>query len=398
MFPVVAGAAAVCRLTRSGSPPDGLTASERADGFGSSVRSTGSAVLLAVRGDDGSVGQFVLSSGRRDPARVAGNVASAVAAKVTRLDSVQAREALSAVTGSRRLVQLVARPGRSAVRETQAGGDPTMLAEYLGGGLSPGSWVAVSLRAPSRREVEASRRWFAFRLDGATTHYSRRGSTLVGTFWAGGDDAAASSVLAGLAALMPGFDVECRPVRAARVRAAVIAWCAAAVLLPVLADGFPFGLLPAWRGVAPWVGRLAGAVAGDPAAGVSWTVPASTARLLWAVSAGVFGLALLVGLGVVPTVSSWRSGRVLAGRFPPPPRRWWPVRAPRARSVTAAGRAVRERRGDYPLARSVFPGVAGDGGGGGQPAHRSCRFDVDGAAAVPAGAVGADRAGGRVPR
>ncbi len=87
--------------------------------------------------------------------------------------------------------------------------------------MSPGAWVAVSLRPASRAEWGRARRWYEHRLAGGASHYSREnGEVVVGSIFAGASSSSeVDAILLQLIAAIPGFDLDVAVRRAGRCRA-----------------------------------------------------------------------------------------------------------------------------------------------------------------------------------
>jgi hypothetical protein len=214
---------------------------------------------------------------------------------------------------------LVAAPTEYASRDTQAGGDPSEVALLLSHILEPGNWVAISLRPPTRNEMRVTRRWFHHRLDGAVTHYSNDGESLVASIYAGAsspDDV--SNLLHQLSSAIPGFDID-TVIRTNRTP-------------PV--DLILYGL-----GLGAW---LAGGIETH-----HW--------LLSSLAGSVVALAgFVAGKGWIPTGAKRLEAQLAGGQFPSPARRTIPPRRPRRSRPVANGRERPATDGDYPLARTTF--------------------------------------------
>ncbi len=305
-------------LGRSGAPPELDQAIARSRSFAAAVASAGSATLLACR-DERSTRTYVSAPSGRDGESVARSLAAALGAKATPLSTPA--DAPNLLEGGPVLGWLEASPAEYASHTTQSGGDPSELAGMLARALTPGAWVAVSLRPPSRAELRRARRWFASRTKGAVTHYSSEPEALVGFVAAGGPDRGeVVSTLQMLAAAIPGLDVDARARSASPPGAAlapaifgVAAWAGVGLHFHSLLDGSAAGALPALTALAM----------------TSGLVPSRSARL----------------------ADELRShGAVL----PDPPTRSFPPRPPRSESTDRDGRVRRASPGGYPLARSAL--------------------------------------------
>lgn len=336
-------------LVRSGRvPPPVETVVQRSRSFGTAVANAGWAALVARH--DGYAPMTLLAA----PAAPKEPVAQALGAAV----GARAEEAAPPPLGeARRLGWLVASPDVLGAHESQAGGDPAEVALVLARVLVPGSWVALSLRAPSRSERNRARRWFKSQ-GVALSHYSTEAEALVASAYAGAPDAGTlRALLAQLASALPGFEVN-----TSVVTTSTAAWAA-----------------PAGLGVGLWgAGLYAGQLR-----------PAD-------VASGVLGL-VSVGLAadVLPTSAHQLRRRLSSGLLPEPPRRAlpWPPRAPRAETTIRGGPGKPDRvkpahQGDWPLARRSFVvgpamvvGVASPHGAGAEPGATRSR-------PVPAALVG----------
>ena len=204
--------------------------------------------------------------------------------------------------------------GRVALRDTQVGADMAGVAQVLGRALTPGSWVAVTVRSPSRSETERWVRWLKHRMEVATPHHhSAESNAVVMSVHAGGRSRSeVESLLAQVAAAMPGFDL---PVRA---------------------------VIPSTLGPVVW-GTLAAVVAGG-AAGVleNWWAAGLLAAMC--VASG-----LIVRQRAASVGERWRVLNAVARR---PSARLIPPRRPGTRD-RGEGRVV-QFDGDYPLDRTSF--------------------------------------------
>lgn len=187
---------------RSGSM-DAAAYTSRSKPFGSAVRDLKEATLLTVRTRVG-VDCYMLTTGNRPDltAKAAQVLAHAVGAKA------EATDEHPDTTGGPVVAQLVARPNQSASRDTQAGADPSEVAQAITRTAEPGSWLAVTLRAPSGKEVDRAREW-NHRRNTSYTHHSLDSEVLVASFYAGAGNARAASFLLGqVVAALPGMDVD----------------------------------------------------------------------------------------------------------------------------------------------------------------------------------------------
>jgi hypothetical protein len=330
------------RLVRSGAePPEMSVAVQRSKPFGAAVVESpsdeGCVVLLTVQHEGGPVSYVGTPSGSGN--HVVTSLSSAVGA--TAEESTFPPEVAAAeATG-----WLVASPGETASRDTQAGNDTTEVAILLARIMRPGDWVAMTLRAPSKAEVRRSRRWIHHRIKGdeSSVHYSNTGEPIVASIMAGSrTHQEVASLLSQLAAVLPGFDIETRTPKAATglpVRFAV--------LLAILAV-LGFFLFP-----SRWGHVVAGAV---------------LIGVVWAAASGTLGQRRKMARSM---------SSIVDGSFLPPPARATPPRRPstktqvtergsRQANLSATGAGVHhsrkttqqtrtiDRPGDYPLAKSSF--------------------------------------------
>lgn len=289
--------------------PEAAVYAQRSASVGAGVRNARGATILVVRDAEGPQVFLAVPSSPQAP-MLAGSLAAAVGGKhvpCTDPPVVNVAEPVG---------RLVAVPADFAARVTQSGRDPSEVARFVAANMPVGCWLAVSLRPPAGRELRAARRWFRHRLAGAATHYSLAGEALLASFLVGGLDTEESGAfLTGLAAMLPGFDLESQVERLPGRAGA-------------LAGG---GVVAALGSVAVWLATS------DPVLAVVGAVPGA----VWVGA---------VARGLVPSVRD-RTARILAsGGFPSPGSRpAWRVRKPR--------RETEERKADpgsYPLAPGVF--------------------------------------------
>lgn len=232
-----------------------------------------------------------------------------------------------------------------ALRETQAGIDPTELPRLLGNAMSDGTWVAVTMRKPANTERRRYTTWLSHRLGTAMpTHHSMSPTAMVVTITAGGatrDEV--RSLLSQVTAGMPGFDLDTevrfarrRPAAVAAGAAGALACIAAAIALPQL-----------------------------PAAAAAY-LPAGLSGILFA-AAALFGLAFLAGLsGRLPSPDSKLRDRIDAGVFPAPAQRLTAPAKPRKEQIVRGHtrdsqgnkimyeKFLRAQDGQYPLHPRAF--------------------------------------------
>lgn len=333
-------------ITRTGGTAlDAAAVQQRSRAFGAAVqRLKGGATLLALRDEYGMKTMMLTPDVSRTAKSAADQLANSVQGKA---DEVAAPDLSCESIGF-----LTARPSSAAARETTAGADPAEVARTIERSTLPGSWVAVTLRAPSRGEIKRTRRWFDFR-SVPGTHYSREGEAMIASFYAGGPDAASvQSLLGSVMSVLPGFDVEF-DVRTLSSSGAIF--------------GTGFGAAALWGLLVPGH-ELVDPVLADLPNKLGPMV--STAGLGLA---GVLGAATLgIASGVIPTNASRTRNAIAAGNLPAPA--GGPgvgKRPPRKEGKKPDGTIIPEFGGDYPLANtsflvgpSVVVGVAAPYGGG----------------------------------
>lgn len=301
------------RLVRAGgSAPDPLRVLSDIRPVGGSMVRSHQTTLLVVRTST-EIDGYVTVSSRQSSDNLAMNLASALAARaepVAQLPDLS----FAPVVG-----WLVARPTEMASRDTQAGGDPTRVAELLARSMPSGSWLAASARPPRRAELHNTRRWYKYRLEGASTHHANEGEAVIASIMAGAQSAnEVRDLLTQVASSLPGFDVDVR-VRIARLAPTVLAESAAA--------------MAAWGGVGY-----------------------ETHHWLLASAAGTAPALLAAGtaFGLVPNRRSRVAGKLAEGTLPRPAHKWLPVRRPPQMKVLQDGTRLDSKHGGYPLSQSCF--------------------------------------------
>ncbi|WP_138418668.1 type IV secretory system conjugative DNA transfer family protein [Sinomonas gamaensis] len=325
------------RLTRAGNlETNPQQFGQRTAAFASAVARGQAATLLTRRDASGMHGAVLLDE-KAYAANAALPLAQAVGAHAERAE-LPDDLADAAVVG--RLVH------RNSVvlRETQAGIDPGELPRLLANAMPEGSWVAVTMRAPSNRERKRHVPWLAHRLGTAVpTHHSLSGNAMVVSVMAGGpSEDEVASILAQLAAAMPGFDLDTEvvfPRTRSRLRfgapiAALLA-LAAIIGVPMVPDTM-WAYAPSAHGLAQPALFAAAVVAGLlGAAAASGRIPSEDTRLRRALAAAAF-----------PPPASRRTA-------PAPPRKESTLK-----KVDSHGNPYEKRiaasDGDYPLAQDTF--------------------------------------------
>lgn len=314
MFPFMKtpSALSLWHLARAGGleqNPSNFTS--RSSAFAAAATTLGATTLLVIRNDDGIMGYLVAPQG--DSAnKAAVHLGHAVAANAVLVEDVPDLSE-TAVVGQLRYAE-----GSPVARETQAGVDPSEAARRLAVSMSPGQWVAVTLRSPSRTEKNRHQRWLKARLGTATpTHHSiSTGSVVVAVRAGGASKSEVSDLLAQVQAAMPGFDLETKvrvPHRGA--------WIA--------------GLVAAGLGV--WLGL--------------WLL-ADQALYAGVIGSVLVGAGALLASGAIPG-GAGMSARALAWcRFDAPGRLALPPKRPR--KVKSADGEVTMTEGAYPLDDAAF--------------------------------------------
>ncbi|GEL47079.1 hypothetical protein CHO01_21950 [Cellulomonas hominis] len=313
------------RLTPAGGiEANPTTFTSRASAFASASGGLGGARLLVVR-DEQEVASYVQFAGAATPAvqTAAEHLAAAVAANAQLMQSPPDLGVARAIATLR-----VAR-GSATGRDTLNGVDLTEAARTLARSMDPGQWVAVTLRAPSKRETRRHRGWLEDRMGAKNpTHHSMASDAVMVTIRVGaGSQREAAQLARQVRSTMPGFDQDTR----AQVEHTA-------------------------RGALGWTGG--GLAAG---AGVSFGLPlaqvADVTGLGWPAVGGLLGSVLagvgaLIAADVLPTRARRVHAAARAGALPGPA------------SSPLLWRKAADRRDDdgnsrhvaagYPLDRSVF--------------------------------------------
>lgn len=229
---------------------------------------------------------------------------------------------------------LVYESGSSVARDPQVNADPTETARLLANTLPDGSWVAVTIRKPSKKERTRSQRWLSHRLSTAVpNHHSLSADAVVVSVYAGGPDkAAVRSYLEATRSAMPGFDVITRS-RVATHASTLMPWLLGGLVSLAAAGLTTVNRLPRLAGLAD--------------------VAAPTAVSLTCLGGVMLAVGVLRFLGVLP--SAWRRTQAMARecRFRPPPRRLGRPRPPRP-AVTTGDQQIPAYDGEYPLHPAAF--------------------------------------------
>lgn len=296
----------------------------RARAFGAAVALIGPTTLLTMR-DEHGLSSYVTLGDHPNSEDVAAHLANAVGGRHERLpDDEHGNSSPPDLTNVSCVSVLLQQHGGGAGRESQNGANPNAVAELLARSMRPGSWIAVTTRRASKAEKRRVRAWYKHRLGGATTHHSNESEVLVFSMMAGGADANEVEILlSGVAATMPGFDIDTRT----RTVGSTIA--------PVLAaSGLSAAILAgAGVGLHHW-----------PLGGLLATIPALAA-------AGI-------GLGILPSGAKRMEAQLDSGRLKPARARTLRPKPPRKEGTNAkTGKLVKEHGGDYPLVDSAFFGA-----------------------------------------
>lgn len=313
------------RIIKTGSTaPDAPTYASRSATFGSAVRNVKNATILVVNDEELGLQQYILAPATANSERVAGNAASAVGGRAE--PTKELPELDTSYIG-----HLVADPSNTAARETQAGAAPSQVAEHIAASLPRGCWVAITLRSPSKTEVQNGRRWYDFRLGGGAVHHAKSGEVVVASVLVGGPDSAATSgILEGLASSLPGFDIESN------------------------ARAIPGPAAPAATGIG-----LAAIIFFIMTQLHRWVpqVPQFDTKLAVMAMALPLIVGLLYLLRIIPTQKSKYTKAINNLSFPAPASRTIPARKPRKERTVKNGdttKTIAEFGGDYPMARDAF--------------------------------------------
>lgn len=313
------------RLTRSGGAAiDPITYPQRAKPFGAAVRALRGVTLLTVRTTTG-LDCYVMAGAKSatQADRMADTLAHTLAAKAERTDE------LPDLSSAPAIARLFARPTQSVSRDSQSGAEPAEVPQTILRVAEPGSWIAVTLRAPRRTEVDRARRWNARRAT-ITTHHSLDSEVLVASFVAGGpSERSAAFLLDQMVSALPGMDVD---TRAKAVTDTAVVATAGALAALVYGTGAALSTLSA-----------------GPAVSAAVMVTELLAEPLWAgavASAPLAAIAMFGALGWLPTARRSLSTGAKSLSFPAP---------------TAGGRRAPEPTPDkpdppnpYPLAATSF--------------------------------------------
>ncbi|WP_277209211.1 type IV secretory system conjugative DNA transfer family protein [Isoptericola croceus] len=309
---------AIWRLAPAGSGDlDPATITQRAGMFtAAGLGSPAASLTLLVVRTTAEHRSFLITPDTAAAATTAEHLGRAVGARLVRDD-------LPDLTGQR-IGTLSFRPGGAVTRETQAGTDPGEAARLLQGAMTPGQWVAITLRTATSTEAKRHQAWLAARLGTATpTHHSMSSAAVSATVHVAASSAAdVRSLGSQVAAAMPGFDLLTRTVmrtHADRARG----WLVLAATVTVWA-----------------------------------TLTLVLDRPWWGLGLGASGIlvALAARAGLLDPTGRALSRAVARGRFPAPARRpWWSrVRPPTKEHTDAEGKVHGATDGDYPMHPTTF--------------------------------------------
>lgn len=328
------------QIRRMARTPDGKADPQsfghRAKRMAGGVKQLRSATLLVHRTERALLG-YLIATGRHDEVdKTALDLAHAVGAKATVVEDVD--DVLNDVDVSQPVGWLVARRNAEPVRASVLGADPKETAKALWDAMSPGSWLALTLREPARGERDRYLEWRKVQMgvstdSGALVHAdSDQGLMLVSIAASAPTVHATRSLLGRMETILPGFEMKTRSRIATPSRLAAPFVAAAATVMALWAlvtTGLTSGV----------TGRVVEALPVDE------------------FFLGLVGLLVLVGgtrsLRLAPSKMKRMRRGVESLRFPRPPRVLRPRQAPRDSKVSD-GKVVKRRRGEYPLVRSVF--------------------------------------------
>lgn len=275
-------------------------------------------VTLLTARDQHNTSSFVMTGGALNNSNVITSIGLTVNAKAV-ADSTNFPD----LAATPYVGWLVVSPSDTVSIATQSGGDQNEVAVLLSHIMKPNSWIAITLRGPTKSELRRTRNWIKHRREGAVTHYSNAPHALIASFIAGGDDRdEVDSMLGQIVSIIPGFDMDVKPMKSR-------------------------------QGVPLAITALVSLVAG---------VAADVKEHSLLLGAVTFGVLAVAGLATryAPTANRlWgrRINRALeSGQLPPPPRRLIPARSPKVTTVKNDDGTTRQvkRDGTYPLASSAM--------------------------------------------
>lgn len=325
----------IYRLARAGGIDTNPTLfMQRAGTFASAATEYGTATLLTRRSGTDMNGYLILA-GKAAETSAALQLAQTVGA---RSDEDKLPEDL----GETPVVGTLAYRQSPAMRETQAGLDPTELPRMLANAMPAGTWVAVTMRKPAARERKFYTTWLANRLGTAIpTHHSVSPTAIAVTITAGGSSRdEVRALLNQVTAAMPGFDLDSETRFPARFNTAAAGLPAGLAFAAALLFG-----LPAAPEVAEAIGSALGA--------------------LYGFAAALAGIGVLALTGKIKSPDTRLRDKLDTASFPAPPALRGKPAPPRKEKIVKTQHVIngdkvhREKLipasdGDYPLHRDVF--------------------------------------------
>lgn len=294
----------------------------------------GRTVHLVATRDQGGLHGYLVVPDQVDNAQMPAHIAHAVGGKV---NVVENSEVLEQLAEAKSFGWLQA-TGSTQGRELQVGADPAEFARQLAVSLEPGSFVAVSLRKPTTKEMKVHKTWIAHALGAASPqHHSNTSNALVMSAFAGADDPdSVDRTLSQFASAMNGFDIATKT-HTASLRRYLSRGIVGALLFAVAAIGV--GYIPAVR---PWVPGVVTIASG----------------LLWGAAVISVMLGAARSMGWLPSfdLDVIRAARTL--QWPVPPKRAMNPKPPRKEKVRrdrdGNERIEPEFDGDYPMDAKAF--------------------------------------------
>jgi hypothetical protein len=271
-------------------------------------------VALLTSRDEHVTSSFIVTPGQSIDSTVVKGISLTVGAK-----AVEDHATFPDLAATPYVGWLNVTPSDSVSIATQQGGDQNEVAVLLSHIMRPRSWVAITLRGPTKSELRRTRNWMKHRREGSVTHYSNTPHSLIASFIAGGDDQdEVDSMLGQIVSIIPGFDMDVKP---AKVR----------------------------HGVPLVITTLVSVAAG---------IAADVKEHSLLIGLVAFGVLAVAGLATryAPTSNRLWGRRINhaleLGQLPPPPRRYIPSRSPRVNTVKETDGTVTQKKheGTYPLA------------------------------------------------
>lgn len=325
----------IYRLARAGGIDTNPTLfMQRAGTFASAATEYGTATLLTRRSGTDMNGYLILN-GKGTETSAALQLAQTVGARAE-------EEIMPEDLGETPVIGTLTYQRSPAMRETQAGLDPTELPRLLANAMPAGTWVAVTLRKPGARERKFYTTWLANRLGTAIpTHHSVSPTAVAVTITAGGTSRdEVRALLHQVAAGMPGFDLDSEASFPGRFSKAAAGLPAGLALAAALIFGLPFApdVAAALSGATGFLYGLAAALAVIGGLALAGKIKSPDHRLR-----------------VKLDTASFPAPPVRGGK-PAPPRK---ERVVKTQHIVNGDKVHRERvipasDGDYPMHRDVF--------------------------------------------